>query len=62
MPIILDDVLVSFDEERTKAALEVLAEIGQKTQVILFSHHHHVSELAKMTLGERADLIALQGA
>ncbi len=62
MPIILDDVLVSFDEERTKAALEVLAEIGQKTQVILFSHHHHVSELAKMTLGERADLIELQRA
>ena len=62
MPIILDDVLVSFDEERTKAALEVLAEIGQKTQVILFSHHHHVSELAKMTLGDRADLIALQRA
>ncbi len=59
MPVVLDDVLVSFDEERTTAALEVLAKIGQKTQVILFSHHQFVSDLAEKTLGDRADLIAL---
>ncbi len=60
MPIILDDVLVSFDEERTTAALQVLAKIGQKTQVILFTHHQFVSDLAQKTLGDRADLIELQ--
>lgn len=36
-PLILDDALVNLDEERTKKALELLAEIARSRQVILFS-------------------------
>ena len=46
MPIILDDVLVSFDDNRAKAAMEILMELGQKTQVIMFTHHAHLLEIA----------------
>ena len=37
VPLILDDALVRFDEERMKAAMEVLQEMAQSRQVILFT-------------------------
>ncbi len=39
MPFIVDDVLVDFDDRRTEAALQALAGLAGKTQVILFTHH-----------------------
>ena len=38
-PMILDDALVNFDDERCKRALSLLSEIAKKRQVILFSCH-----------------------
>ncbi len=38
-PIILDDALISFDQHRMEYALDLLAEIGDKRQIILFSCH-----------------------
>ena len=36
-PLVLDDALVRFDDDRLKAALEVLEEISKEKQVILFT-------------------------
>jgi uncharacterized protein YhaN len=47
MPFIVDDVLVDFDDARSQAALNALAELAEKTQVILFTHHSHVVEQSK---------------
>jgi uncharacterized protein YhaN len=47
LPLVLDDVLVHFDDERARAALTVLAEVAGKMQVLLFTHHAHVVSLAK---------------
>lgn len=52
LPLVLDDVLASFDEERTAAALSVLADVAQTTQVLLFTHHAHLVEQAKSVLGK----------
>ncbi|HKY36367.1 MAG TPA: AAA family ATPase [Polyangiaceae bacterium] len=38
LPLVLDDVLVEFDESRAKVALEVLAEFSEHTQILLFTH------------------------
>lgn len=59
LPFIGDDLLASFDEARTAQTLDVLAAFGEKRQVILFTHHAHVAEIARERLGERVDLIAL---
>ena len=45
MPFIADDLLVNFDDERAKAALQLLATFGRTTQVILFTHHRHLLDL-----------------
>ncbi len=38
-PIVLDDALISFDQDRMECALDLLAELGSKRQIILFSCH-----------------------
>jgi len=46
MPFVVDDILIGFDDNRTKVCLEVLAELALSTQVLLFTHHRRVLELA----------------
>lgn len=47
MPLIVDDILINFDDQRAKATLQVLAELAKRTQVIFFTHHVHLLELAR---------------
>jgi uncharacterized protein YhaN len=47
MPFIVDDILINFDEDRSRAALQALNHLSQKNQVLLFSHHKHVAEMAE---------------
>ena len=51
MPFIVDDILVDFDDERSQAALNALAELAEKTQIILFTHHSRVVEQSKQLKG-----------
>ena len=50
MPFIVDDILVSFDNRRAAATLEVLAELSAQTQVIFFAHHEHLVALARQCM------------
>ncbi len=50
MPFIVDDILIKFDNDRAAAALKVLTEISARTQVIFFTHHYHLVELAKQRM------------
>ena len=47
MPFIVDDILIGFDDNRTRVCLKVLAELACSTQVLLFTHHRRVLELAR---------------
>jgi uncharacterized protein YhaN len=47
VPLIVDDILIQFDDERAAAALEALAEVSRRTQVVLFTHHEHVCQIAQ---------------
>jgi uncharacterized protein YhaN len=51
VPFIVDDVLLSFDDERAAAALSVLNDLSAKTQIVFFTHHRHLVELAKRATG-----------
>lgn len=53
MPLIVDDLLITFDDERTEAALGVLADISRLTQVILFTHHRRVLEASNRLFGDK---------
>ncbi|MFO8089271.1 MAG: AAA family ATPase [Desulfatiglandaceae bacterium] len=47
MPFVVDDILIGFDDNRTSVCLEVLSEIAVSTQVLVFTHHQRVVELAE---------------
>jgi len=49
-PFIVDDILIQFDDRRALATLQVLAELSRKIQVIFFTHHRHLSELAEKNI------------
>jgi uncharacterized protein YhaN len=57
LPFIGDDLLTSFDDARTAAALRLLAGAGERRQIILFTHHRHVVELANAISG--VDVVSL---
>ncbi len=44
MPLLLDDILVHFDDDRSLAALETLVDFAKTTQVLLFTHHERVRD------------------
>ena len=50
IPFIADDLLVHFDDDRSGAALELLAALGCHTQVLLFTHHRAVRDMAPAVL------------
>jgi uncharacterized protein YhaN len=54
LPVLLDDILVNYDELRVAATLPAIAEIAERTQVIVLTHHEHVATIAQATLGDRA--------
>jgi len=51
LPFIVDDILINFDDDRSKATLNVLATLSKKNQVILFTHHRRIVEEANKIKG-----------
>ncbi|MFQ5910012.1 MAG: AAA family ATPase [Thermoplasmata archaeon] len=51
IPYILDDVLMDFDDVRLDNAAKVLIELAQGRQVVLLTHHGHVSESVRQVGG-----------
>lgn len=47
MPFIVDDILIHFDNERAAATLKIMAQLAGRTQIIFFTHHRHLVELAE---------------
>lgn len=47
LPLVLDDVLVNFDDDRAAAAARLVADIAGERQVIFLTCHQHARELLK---------------
>jgi uncharacterized protein YhaN len=54
IPIILDDVLLALDDERAGFAIRALADLAERTQVLVFTHHRHIVEIAGSSLPSRS--------
>jgi uncharacterized protein YhaN len=51
LPIVCDDLLITADDVRSAALLKVLAAASAHSQVIVFSHHTHLIDIAHQALG-----------
>ncbi len=61
LPFMADDLFINFDDERAAAGLRLLGHLSQRTQVLFFTHHQHLVELARETLGASVSTVALTG-
>lgn len=59
LPFIADDLFVNFDDERAAAGFEVLGQLAQKTQVLFFTHHRHLVDIARARLGSSVSAVSL---
>ncbi|MET8383135.1 AAA family ATPase [Streptosporangium canum] len=50
LPFVMDDIFMTFDDQRTRATLRVLDEMADRFQMIVFTHHDHLAELARAEL------------
>jgi uncharacterized protein YhaN len=50
VPFVVDDILLNFDDERAAAALRELAGLSRRTQVLFFTHHRHIIDIARAHL------------
>jgi uncharacterized protein YhaN len=53
MPLVLDDVLITSDDERAANILRALARFAEGGQVMIFTHHRHLVDLARAALGDQ---------
>jgi uncharacterized protein YhaN len=59
LPFVADDLFINFDDARAAAGFEVLGQLAQRTQVIFFTHHRHLVDVAQTTLGRQVSVISL---
>ncbi|MGB7756410.1 MAG: AAA family ATPase [Salinisphaera sp.] len=53
LPVVADDLFINFDDDRAMAGLDALAGLAEKTQVLFFTHHQHLRDMAAKRLGPR---------
>ena len=56
LPVLMDDVLVNFDDERRRAAIRVIAEFAGSRQVVFFTCHPATVEVFAAEAGEHTRL------
>ena len=61
LPLIVDDVLLNFDDNRSIAGLKVLAELSRHTQVVFFTHHQHLVDMARDSLSSEDVFVTTLG-
>jgi uncharacterized protein YhaN len=54
LPFVADDLFINFDNDRAAAGFRLLGELAKKTQVLFFTHHEHLVDIAEETLGCRS--------
>ena len=60
LPFVADDLFINFDDERAAAGFRVLGHLGTATQVLFFTHHEHLVEIARATLGATVPVVSLE--
>ena len=59
LPFVADDLFINFDPERSAAGFEVLGQLAEQTQVLFFTHHPHLVDVARETLGDDVHVVTL---
>ncbi len=56
LPFIGDDIMETFDDCRSESTIRQLSEIAKEGQVLYFTHHRHLCEIAKNVCGSNVKI------
>ena len=59
LPFVADDLFINFDDDRAAAGLQVLAQLANSCQVIFFTHHEHLVDIARQALPQPAPVLRM---
>lgn len=59
LPFVADDLFINFDDDRAAAGFRLLGQLAEKTQVLFFTHHQHLVDIANATLGASVNCVSL---
>ncbi|TGG92256.1 MAG: DNA double-strand break repair Rad50 ATPase [Aphanocapsa feldmannii 277cV] len=59
LPFVADDLFINFDQERSASGFEVLGRLSERTQVLFYTHHQHLVDVARETLGADVNVVML---
>ncbi len=59
LPFVADDLFINFDDQRSKAGLEALSALSQRTQVLFLTHHDHILDLVREVYGDSVNVVRL---
>ena len=59
LPFVADDLFINFDPERAAAGFKVLGQLAERTQVLFYTHHPHLIEVAIDVLGSDTHVVSL---
>lgn len=59
LPFIADDLFVNYSDDRATQGFRALSDLATKSQVIYFTHHDHLVEVARGAIGKELSVIQL---
>ena len=59
LPFIADDLFIKYSDDRAAQGFKALGELATKSQVIYFTHHDHLVEVARGAIGEELSVSRL---
>ena len=59
LPFVADDLFINFDDDRAAAGFRALGRLAQRCQVLFFTHHAHLVDVARSALEDQASVVEL---
>ena len=59
LPFIADDLFINYDDKRAAQGFKALGELAVKSQVIYFTHHEHLIDVAQQAICEDLSITRL---
>lgn len=59
LPFIADDLFINYSDNRAAQGFKALSDLATKSQVIYFTHHDHLVDVAHKTIGKELNVIQL---
>ena len=60
LPFVADDLFINFDNERAAAGFQVLGQLAERCQVLFFTHHEHLVDLAASALAKPPAVVRMK--